>query len=66
MQDAGARAFTLHARTRTQMYTGHARWEEIADVPGIGPKTALAIKAALDASAPGEAVNMATGEIESG
>ena len=43
-----------------------ARWEEIADVPGIGPKTALAIKAALDASAPGEAVNMATGEIESG
>lgn len=32
MQDAGARAFTLHARTRTQMYTGHARWEEIAAV----------------------------------
>jgi hypothetical protein len=35
-------AFTLHARTRTQMYTGHARWEEIAavvdalDVPVIG------------------------------
>jgi tRNA-dihydrouridine synthase len=42
MQDAGARAFTLHARTRTQMYTGSARWEEIAavvealDVPVIG------------------------------
>jgi nifR3 family TIM-barrel protein len=42
MQDAGARAFTLHARTRTQMYTGHARWEEIAavvdalDIPVIG------------------------------
>ena len=42
MQDAGARAFTLHARTRTQMYSGHARWEEIAavvdalDVPVIG------------------------------
>src|SRR3982751_6245099 len=41
-QDAGARAFTLHARTRTQMYTGTARWEEIAavvealDVPVIG------------------------------
>jgi len=32
MQDAGARAFTLHARTRTQMYTGSARWEEIAAV----------------------------------
>ena len=42
MQDAGARAFTLHARTRTQMYTGNARWEEIAavvealDVPVLG------------------------------
>src|SRR4028118_801561 len=42
MQDAGAKAFTLHARTRTQMYTGHARWEEIAavvealDIPVIG------------------------------
>jgi tRNA-dihydrouridine synthase len=41
-QDAGARTFTLHARTRTQMYTGHARWEEIAavtqalDIPVIG------------------------------
>jgi tRNA-dihydrouridine synthase B len=31
-QDAGARALTLHPRTRTQMYTGSARWEEIAAV----------------------------------
>jgi len=31
-QDAGARTLTLHARTRTQMYTGNARWEEIAAV----------------------------------
>src|SRR5918912_2196644 len=29
-QDAGARALTLHPRTRTQMYTGFARWDEIA------------------------------------
>ena len=42
MQDAGARAFTLHARTRTQMFTGHANWDEIArvvealDIPVIG------------------------------
>ncbi len=42
MQDAGARAFTLHARTRTQMYSGTARWEEIAavvdalEIPVIG------------------------------
>jgi tRNA-dihydrouridine synthase B len=31
-EDAGARALTLHPRTRTQMYTGNARWEEIAAV----------------------------------
>jgi nifR3 family TIM-barrel protein len=42
MQDAGARAFTLHARTRTQMFTGKANWDEIAkvvealDIPVIG------------------------------
>ena len=42
MQDAGARAFTLHARTRTQMYSGRASWDEIArvvealDIPVIG------------------------------
>ncbi len=41
-QDAGARALALHARTRTQMYSGSARWEEIAavtealDIPVIG------------------------------
>jgi tRNA-dihydrouridine synthase B len=31
-QDAGARALALHPRTRTQMYTGSARWHEIAAV----------------------------------
>jgi tRNA-dihydrouridine synthase B len=42
MQDAGARAFTLHARTRTQMFTGNADWDEIArvvealEIPVIG------------------------------
>jgi nifR3 family TIM-barrel protein len=42
MQDAGARAYTLHARTRTQMFSGHANWDEIAqvvealDIPVIG------------------------------
>ena len=41
-QDAGARALTLHPRTRTQMYTGDADWDEIArvvaalDIPVIG------------------------------
>ncbi len=42
MQDAGAKAFTLHARTRSQMFSGKANWDEIAavvealDVPVIG------------------------------
>jgi len=42
MQDAGAKAFTLHARTRTQMFGGKANWDEIArvvdalDIPVIG------------------------------
>jgi tRNA-dihydrouridine synthase B len=41
-QDAGAQVLTLHARSRTQMYAGHANWDEIAavvdalDIPVIG------------------------------
>jgi nifR3 family TIM-barrel protein len=41
-QDAGAQVLTLHARSRTQMYGGHANWDEIAavvaalDIPVIG------------------------------
>jgi tRNA-dihydrouridine synthase B len=41
-QDAGARLLTLHARSRTQMYSGHADWDEIAavvdalEIPVIG------------------------------
>jgi tRNA-dihydrouridine synthase B len=31
-QDAGVRVIALHPRTRTQMYSGSARWEEIAAV----------------------------------
>lgn len=40
-----------------------ARWEDIAQLPGIGAKTAQAIAAAVAAQAPGEAINMTTGEI---
>ena len=36
---------------------------DIALVPGIGPKTAEAVKAALAAQEPGEAINTATGEV---
>jgi tRNA-dihydrouridine synthase B len=41
-REAGAQALTLHARTRTQMFSGRANWDEIArvaealDVPVIG------------------------------
>lgn len=41
-QDAGVKAIALHPRTRTQMYSGQARWDEIAavveavDIPVIG------------------------------
>ncbi|MGQ0539931.1 MAG: tRNA dihydrouridine synthase DusB [Gemmatimonadaceae bacterium] len=41
-QEAGALALTLHPRTRTQMYTGSASWDEIAavvqalEIPVIG------------------------------
>ena len=41
-QDAGVRVLTLHARTRTQMYSGTANWDEIAavvdalDIPVVG------------------------------
>ncbi|MGA9838527.1 MAG: tRNA dihydrouridine synthase DusB [Gemmatimonadaceae bacterium] len=41
-QDAGARVLALHPRTRTQMYTGAAHWDEIAavvqalDIPVLG------------------------------
>ncbi len=41
-RDAGAQALTLHARTRTQMFSGSANWDEIArvvealDIPVIG------------------------------
>jgi nifR3 family TIM-barrel protein len=41
-QDAGARVVTLHPRTRADMYSGRARWDEIAavaaalEVPVVG------------------------------
>src|SRR2546428_2128408 len=41
-REAGAQALTLHARTRTQMFSGTANWDEIArvvaalDIPVIG------------------------------
>jgi excinuclease ABC subunit C len=37
--------------------------DEIAAVPGFGPKTALAIKQALQQAPQPEAIDMATGEV---
>src|SRR4030088_2380690 len=51
-QEAGAKALALHPRTRTQVYSGRARWEEIGAVsaargiPVIGNRD---IKTAEDA-----------------
>ena len=51
-QDAGVRVLALHPRTRTQMYSGHAHWDEIAavvealDIPVLGNGD---IKTPLDA-----------------
>ena len=51
-QDAGARVLTLHPRTRAQMYSGSARWDEIAavtaalEIPVLGNGD---IKSAADA-----------------
>ena len=55
-QDAGATVLTLHPRTRAQMYSGSARWDEIAavvaalDIPVLGngdiktPQDAVAMR----------------------
>lgn len=32
MQDSGADAITIHARTRSQMYSGHADWDSIYEL----------------------------------
>jgi nifR3 family TIM-barrel protein len=56
-EQAGAKAICLHARTRADMYSGHARWEEIAamvdalEIPVIGNgdiKTGADAKRMLD------------------
>ncbi len=56
-REAGAQALTLHARTRTQMFSGAANWDEIArvvqalDIPVIGngdiatPEAVVAMRA---------------------
>jgi nifR3 family TIM-barrel protein len=71
MQDAGARAFTLHARTRTQMFSGKANWDEIArvvealEIPvlGNGDVTSVADIAAMKAHTGCDGVMIGRGAI---
>src|SRR5438477_3160351 len=54
-QDAGARTLSLHARTRTQMYSGHAHWDEIA---AVAAALAIPVIGNGDIKSPGDAVRM--------
>ncbi len=54
-QDAGSRMLTLHARSRTQMFSGAARWEEIAAVVAA---LQIPVVGNGDVTAPGDVVRM--------
>ena len=43
-QDCGAAAVTLHARTRSEMYSGRAHWEAIAELSESGQLSELSEK----------------------
>ena len=57
------RRATLLAHVGSLAKLRRASADELAALPGIGPATAAAVVAALAASAPGQALNTATGEI---
>lgn len=54
MQEAGAEFITLHARTRAQMYSGHADWEKIkvlkdnVDVPVFANGDVVSVDSAIE------------------
>ena len=67
MQEAGADFITIHARTRSQMYGGHADWEKIAelkrnvDIPVFANGDVTSIETAVDCLEKSKADGVAVG-----
>lgn len=55
LQDCGIQAITVHGRTRSQMYTGEADWEEIARVKA-NPRLKIPVIGNGDITTPGRLV----------
>lgn len=67
MQEAGADAITVHARTKIQMYSGKAEWAELAklkgniDIPVFANGDVVDIQSAIDCLALSKADGLAIG-----
>ena len=67
MQEAGADFITIHARTRSQMYSGHADWKKIAelkrnvDIPVFANGDVVSIETAIQCLEESEADGVAIG-----
>ena len=57
IQDAGAKAITIHGRTRAQMYKGFADWTPIAEVKN-NPRMNIPVFGNGDVNSPEKAVEM--------
>ena len=57
IQDAGAKAITIHGRTRAQMYKGFADWTLISDVKN-NPRMKIPVFGNGDVNSPEKAVEM--------
>ena len=67
MQEAGADFITIHGRTRSQMYSGHADWKKIAelkrnvDIPVFANGDVVSIETAIQCLEESEADGVAIG-----
>ena len=57
LQDVGCKAISIHGRTRSQMYKGDAKWEQIADVKN-NPRMHIPVFGNGDVNTPERAVEM--------